>query len=592
MRCARPGAPSRRPAAERLLGDFDVLHFSDWMYPPQRAGVRATTIHDLVPLHHPEWTTGRTRAMHGRKYRNAAATCDVVFVNSAYTGPRRRRDARRARGRGFASRIPRRRTVYRPDGPAADLGAPYVLTVATLEPRKNLQVLVEAHRQLGGDLELAVVGAEGWGEQPLLDGPRIRRLGYVSDEELARLYRGAAAVAYPSRFEGFGIPVIEAMACGVPVVVSSHESLDEASGDAAVRADPEDPAAFASGIERALAERERLVELGLAHVERFSWRVRRRDLPARIRGCTAMRGDQEIVVVVRRGAEFLVMRRAPERLGYWSLVAGGLEPDETPREAAQRELFEETGLAGRGAAAARRALVLAPRRPARDPRALRAGHRDGHRARVRRRRARKAGSRRSTPSTTSIAGATSTPRSTCSRTTRRSDAVRAAAGATAMKVGVDTSPLVQTRAGTARHVRGLLGALRDRPGVDLELLSFGGPGTSSRASRVTHSGIRSGLGRRARSLDVLHCTTFRGPARSDVPTVLTVHDLAILRAPEAFPRWHRLYGRAGLAARASRLPMRSSPSRSSAAAETVELAGVPGRAHTRDPARRRLGLQP
>jgi glycosyltransferase involved in cell wall biosynthesis len=261
-----------RPAAERLLGRFDVLHFSDWMYPPQRAGVRATTIHDLVPLHHPEWTTARTRAMHGRKYRNAAATCDVIFVNSAYTG----RDVTRTLGVP-AERIrvarPAPKDVYDMGGPAADLDAPYVLTVATLEPRKNLQVLVEAHRLLGEDLELAVVGAEGWGERPLLDGPRIRRLGYVSDEELARLYRGAAAVAYPSRFEGFGIPVIEAMACGVPVVVSSHESLDEASGEAAVRADPEDPAAFAAGIERALAERGTLVSRGLEHVRAFSWRT-------------------------------------------------------------------------------------------------------------------------------------------------------------------------------------------------------------------------------------------------------------------------------------------------------------------------------
>ena len=260
-----------RPAAERLLGGFDALHFSDWMYPPQRAGARATTIHDLVPLHHPEWTTARTRSMHSRKYRNAAETCDVVFVNSAFTG----RDVTSTLGvpeEKIRVAHPAPKVVFTPDGPAADLGAPYVLTVATLEPRKNLQVLVEAHRLLGGRLELAVVGAEGWGKQPLLDAPGVRRLGYVSDEELARLYRGAAVVAYPSRFEGFGIPVIEAMACGAPVVVSSHESLDEASGDAALRADPDDPAAYAVALEDAVAERERLVRLGLEHVATFTWR--------------------------------------------------------------------------------------------------------------------------------------------------------------------------------------------------------------------------------------------------------------------------------------------------------------------------------
>ena len=109
----------------------------------------------------------------------------------------------------------------------------------------------------------------------------------------------------------------------------------------------------------------------------------RRDLPARLRGGVAMRGDQEIVVVVRRQGELLVMRRAPERLGYWSLVAGGLEPDESPREAAQRELLEETGAEGRGPAAPDRALVLAPRRPAGDPGAVCAGHRARHRPRVR-----------------------------------------------------------------------------------------------------------------------------------------------------------------------------------------------------------------
>src|SRR6266540_4669185 len=76
---------AQRPAAERWLGRFDVLHFSDWMYPPQRGGVRATTVHDLVPLRFPEWTTPRTRRMHGAKYRNAARTCDLICCNSAFT---------------------------------------------------------------------------------------------------------------------------------------------------------------------------------------------------------------------------------------------------------------------------------------------------------------------------------------------------------------------------------------------------------------------------------------------------------------------------------------------------------------------------
>jgi glycosyltransferase involved in cell wall biosynthesis len=168
---------------------------------------------------------------------------------------------------------PAPKDTFRADGPAADLGAPYLLTVATLEPRKNLQTLVEAHRLLFGDLLLAVAGGEGWGDQPELDDPRIRRLGFVSDEELARLYRGAAAAVYPSRFEGFGIPVLEAMACGCPVVVSAHPSLDEASGDAAVRADPDDPAALAAAIQNALGRRLELADTGVEHAATFSWRA-------------------------------------------------------------------------------------------------------------------------------------------------------------------------------------------------------------------------------------------------------------------------------------------------------------------------------
>ena len=258
------------PAVERLAGRLDAFVFSEWMYPAQRAGVRATVFHDLVPFWHPEWCTARTISMHTRKARNAARTCDVVFANSEATAA----DLVSLLG------IDPDRIVHAPPGlapglsaagDAADLGGPAILGLGTIEPRKNLARLVEAWRLLDGDLGLVLVGGEGWGDRPDLADPRIRRLGYVPDGEIARLYRGAAVLVFPSLYEGFGMPVVEAMACGTPVVASADPSLDEACGTAAVRVDPLDSEAIAAGVREALARRDELVPLGLAHAARFSW---------------------------------------------------------------------------------------------------------------------------------------------------------------------------------------------------------------------------------------------------------------------------------------------------------------------------------
>ena len=259
-----------RPPVERVIGSTDVFHFSDWMYPPQRGGVRSTMIHDLVPLHYPDWVHARTRKMHGAKYRHAAETCDVVIVNSRYTGD----DVALTLGirpERIHVAYPGVEEEFVPDGERADLGRPYVLTVATLEPRKNLATLVSAYGQLDDWLGLAVAGGEGWGEQPLLDVEGIIRLGYTPPDELPGLYRGAAAFVYPSLYEGFGMPVVEAMACGVPVVASSHPSLDEACGDAAIRVDPLDADAIARAIRSAIGRRDELVPRGLAHARSFTW---------------------------------------------------------------------------------------------------------------------------------------------------------------------------------------------------------------------------------------------------------------------------------------------------------------------------------
>jgi glycosyltransferase involved in cell wall biosynthesis len=263
-----------RGPVEWLAGPLDVFHFSDWMYPPQRAGKRVTTIHDLFPLRHPNWVHPQTYRMHSRKYFHAAKTCDLIVVNSEFTAGEVVELLGFPRGRICVAH-PGLGPAFQPEGPARNLGGPYVLTVATLERRKNLETLLEAMplvRKRHPELRLAVVGAPGW-QAPIMDAEGVLPLGYVDDEELAALYRGAQAFVYPSRFEGFGMPIVEAMACGTAVVASAHRSLDEASGRAAVRADPDSVEAITEAIEQGLAEAAALSARGTEHARRFTVRA-------------------------------------------------------------------------------------------------------------------------------------------------------------------------------------------------------------------------------------------------------------------------------------------------------------------------------
>ncbi len=255
------------PAKARRDG-MDVLHC-----PTQRAPVRSSvplvvTFHDLAVLRHPEtfnrWTRTYSHRVLPRVVRAAARLIAVSeftkreVVDLLDVPPTKVRVIPNAVGEPFTA-----------DGDAA--AGDYVLAVSTLEPRKNLPRLVEGYRRAGlNGLPLLVAGAGGWGGVRV-EGDGVRWLGEVNDEELARLYRGARAVAYVSLYEGFGLPLLEAMACGAPVVAARRGALEEVAAGAAVLVDPLDPDAIAAGLHEAIDRREELRPLGLARARVFDW---------------------------------------------------------------------------------------------------------------------------------------------------------------------------------------------------------------------------------------------------------------------------------------------------------------------------------
>jgi glycosyltransferase involved in cell wall biosynthesis len=239
----------------------DVLHCPTFRGPVRSTVPVVVTVHDLAVLRHPgtfnQWTRRYSRFAVPRVARAARRLIAVSeftrgeIVDLLGVPAERIRVIPNAVGEPFV-----------PDGPRTE--GDYVLAVGTLEPRKNLAAAQKAAQRLA--VPLKVVGARGWGGVEV-DG----WLGRVSDDELAALYRGARCLVYPSLYEGFGIPVLEAMACGTPVVTSAGGATDEVAGGAAVLVDPHDPAAIAAGIEEADARREELRVHGLERATHFTW---------------------------------------------------------------------------------------------------------------------------------------------------------------------------------------------------------------------------------------------------------------------------------------------------------------------------------
>ena len=258
-------------------------------------------IHDLVAFERPEWVLGSAgrieRATAGPALRRATA----VICNSEATRTDLVRRFPRVAGRAVTIPLAVDASfgapVAAPGHPTLD--APYVLAVGTLEPRKNLEALIAAWVALdpavrGGRL-LALVGPRGWDDAPILAAAReagARLLGRVSEDELRALYAGADAFAYPSWYEGFGFPVLEAMAAGAPVLTSDVSSLPEVAGDAALLVAPQDTAAIGAALTRILHEPGLADELrarGRAQAARFTWERTARETLAVLRAAAARR---------------------------------------------------------------------------------------------------------------------------------------------------------------------------------------------------------------------------------------------------------------------------------------------------------------
>lgn len=256
----------RRPLVERATGPVDLVHATAHVASASRAPMVAT-VHDLHFLHEPAHFTARGVSVFNRFLRIIRQEAAIVVCPSEAT----RADCEAAGIAADRLRVTPWGIEARPVDEAAvaavrhryDLSRPYVLFAGTVEPRKNIARLLEAFGRLGDvDADLVLVGPDGWSTD--LPPTSARRLGFVSSAERDALYAGAAAVCYPSLREGFGLPVLEAMAQGAPVVTSATTATAEVAGAAALLVDPLDVDAIAGALDRLLRDPDLGQQLGRA----------------------------------------------------------------------------------------------------------------------------------------------------------------------------------------------------------------------------------------------------------------------------------------------------------------------------------------
>jgi glycosyltransferase involved in cell wall biosynthesis len=295
-------APSRRPArlaweqargpalAERVQPD--VWHGPHYTMPLRASVPCVVTIHDLTFFDHPEWHERSKVVFFRRMIRAAARRAATLVCVSAYTAERLRELAVPRGNIAIVHHGVDHQRFTATGDEAKDLAAlaehgiepPYIAFASTIEPRKNVPTLVQAFAEVAAsrpDLRLVLAGSDGWGAREARDAisasgvaTRVLRPGYLDGATIAAFFRRAVVVAYPSLEEGFGLPALEGLACGAPVVTSEGSALAEVVGNAALLVPPDSSHALATAIGRVLDDpslRERLRAAGPARAAEFNW---------------------------------------------------------------------------------------------------------------------------------------------------------------------------------------------------------------------------------------------------------------------------------------------------------------------------------
>ncbi len=277
------------PPVEAFTGEIDVFHAPCFQVPPARRAARIFTIHDLIPVTHPEMAIPSSVRHFRPRVKAYARRADLIVAISEAT----------ARDIVDYLDVPREKivviyqgTTFLPKAPEEQVRAvrkrymlekDYILFVSRLDPRKNLARLFLAFERSGlsKDFDLVIAGPKGWHMeemtrtwQDISCKKEIRWLDYIKDDELSALYGGAVFLAFPSLLEGFGLPILEAMSVGCPVLTSNVSSMPEVGGEAALYVDPYEVDSIADGLVRLVGDstlRAKLSTAGHERVKIFTW---------------------------------------------------------------------------------------------------------------------------------------------------------------------------------------------------------------------------------------------------------------------------------------------------------------------------------